>query len=64
MHSPPLSPAPADNIETFGSDFYQRRTLSYVLGENEDLWRAVGQHLQPATAHGLKRVASGSLEAA
>eukprot|EP00798_Chlamydomonas_sp_ICE-L_P020775 gene20775-27599_t len=27
-----------DNIRTFGSDYYQRRTLTYVLGEEEPLW--------------------------
>ena len=28
----------ADNIKTFGSDFYAKRTLSYVVGEEEPLW--------------------------
>ncbi|GAX79150.1 hypothetical protein CEUSTIGMA_g6590.t1 [Chlamydomonas eustigma] len=27
-----------DNIETYGSDFYQRKTLTVTVGENEDLW--------------------------
>lgn len=37
---------PADNIETFGSDFYQRRTLSLVVGETEDMWQLYADQVQ------------------
>lgn len=29
----------ADNIETCGSDYYQRRNLTLQLGENDELWQ-------------------------
>ena len=28
-----------DNIELFGSDFYQRKTLQLVVGEHEEQWQ-------------------------
>lgn len=28
-----------DNIETCGSDYYQRRNLTLQLGENDELWQ-------------------------
>lgn len=31
-----------DTIKTFGSDAYRRKTLTYVLGEADDLWRLLG----------------------
>ena len=29
----------ADNLETFGSDYYRRRTLYFTLGENDPLYK-------------------------
>ncbi|KXZ51606.1 hypothetical protein GPECTOR_12g570 [Gonium pectorale] len=31
-----------DNIKTFGSDYWRRRSLTYQLGEADDLWRLLG----------------------
>lgn len=30
-----------DNLRTFGPDYYQRRMLSYVLAEGDELWPLV-----------------------
>lgn len=37
-HTPPAC-LPPDTIKTFGSDAYVRKTLCYVLGEADGLWR-------------------------
>lgn len=29
----------ADNLETFGSDYYKRRTLYFTVGENDPLYK-------------------------
>lgn len=28
----------SDNLELYGDEYYQRRTLSYTVGETEELW--------------------------
>ena len=52
-HNPPPSPLPpkppfSGNMETFGLEFYERTTLSCVIGEEEELWKVVqaGQQQQ------------------
>eukprot|EP00877_Chromochloris_zofingiensis_P009222 jgi/Chrzof1/4553/Cz14g18030.t1 len=35
-----------DNITEFGGDYYQRSTLSYSIGENEELWQHLKQQQQ------------------
>lgn len=41
----------ADNIETCGSDYYQRRNLTLQLGENDELWQQLSCSL-PASLPG------------
>lgn len=34
-----------DNLQTFGPDFYQRKTMTYTLGCNHDLYPSLSTHL-------------------
>lgn len=43
---PAAAAAAADNLRCFGSEYYQRRTLTYTLSENDDLWPLIQQWQQ------------------